>query len=110
MFFAKTASAVLIAAMASTATGNPTPFHPAPVPVHPVVHPVAPVHGYAEPPKPYAFEYGVHDDYSGANFDQVLPQITNKTHSKGQNLYNVQILTDCGRKMDKKIQVKPKII
>merc|ERR1712012_1237280 len=27
-------------------------------------------HAYKEePPKPYAFQYGVHDDYSGANFD-----------------------------------------
>merc|ERR1712012_93899 len=27
-------------------------------------------HAYKEePPKPYAFQYGVHDDYSGANFN-----------------------------------------
>merc|ERR1712168_933269 len=61
------------------------PVHPAPI-VHaaPVVHaaptvhaapivhaPIrAPAHGYAEPPKPYAFEYGVQDEYSGANFGQ----------------------------------------
>ena len=33
-------------------------------------HHPAPHHGYDEHPKPYAFEYGVHDDYSGANFNQ----------------------------------------
>merc|ERR1712168_1242068 len=47
---------------------HPAPVHPLPVHPVPVVH--APVHGYTEPPKPYAFEYGVHDDYSGANFEQ----------------------------------------
>merc|ERR1712036_131174 len=40
---------------------------------HPVVHPApyhapAPAH-YDETPKPYAFQYGVADDYSGANFN-----------------------------------------
>ena len=43
----------------------PPPYHPAPL------HP-APAYGkppvYDETPKPYAFEYGVADDYSGANF------------------------------------------
>merc|ERR1712029_255535 len=44
----------------------PAPYHaPAPAPYH------APApHAYKEePPKPYAFQYGVHDDYSGANFN-----------------------------------------
>merc|ERR1712168_945389 len=56
-------------------------FHPAPIApvvhaapiVHAPVRPIAvhaPAHGYAEPPKPYAFEYGVQDEYSGANFGQ----------------------------------------
>merc|ERR1712168_1412254 len=61
------------AKMFSKAAGPIVPVHPAPVhplPVHPVPVVHAPVHGYAEPPKPYAFEYGVHDDYSGANFEQ----------------------------------------
>ena len=60
---------------------RPVIAHPAPVVVHraPVVHPV-PVHPaltyghpaptYTEPAKPYAFEYGVHDEYSGASFGQ----------------------------------------
>ena len=38
----------------------PAPYH-APAPHH------APV--YKEEPKPYSYEYGVHDDYSGANFN-----------------------------------------
>merc|ERR1712098_932875 len=35
-------------------------------------HPVAPAYkpvAYDETPKPYTFEYGVADDYSGANFN-----------------------------------------
>merc|ERR1711970_1360245 len=70
--------------------GHPAPVHHAPIvhaaPIYtaPIVRPVpivhhvpihhapvhAPAHGYAEPPKPYAFEYGVQDEYSGANFGQ----------------------------------------
>merc|ERR1712152_64276 len=47
----------------------PAPYHaPAPAPYHAP----APAYGkapkYDEAPKPYAFEYGVADDYSGANF------------------------------------------
>ena len=58
----------------------PPPVHHAPVhhaPVHhaPVHH--APVHHasvhhapvYKETPHPYNYKYGVHDDYSGANFE-----------------------------------------
>merc|ERR1711978_335687 len=73
---------------------RPAPYHPAPIvahpapirpayhpaPVVPVVphpapyHPPKPVHGYKEPaydgPAVYAYEYGVADEYSGANFGQ----------------------------------------
>merc|ERR1712168_1459239 len=67
-------AAVLISALATAQASAPiVPVHPAPVhplPVHPVPVVHAPVHGYTEPPKPYAFEYGVHNDYSGANFEQ----------------------------------------
>ena len=44
------------------------PDHFAPVlpPVHPVHH-HTPV--YKEAPHPYTYKYGVHDDYSGSNFD-----------------------------------------
>ena len=38
-----------------------TPYHPAPS-YHPQPK-------YDEAPKPYAYQYGVHDDYSGANFN-----------------------------------------
>ena len=78
-------AAVLISAVASAnAAGpilpiHPAPYAPPPAPIHPlpIVHKPAPVHGYAEPPKPYAFEYGVHDDYSGASFDQKETSDTN---------------------------------
>merc|ERR1711970_1055313 len=60
------------------------PFHPAPVVAHPApliahpapirpIHPVAPVHGHPvgpDAPPVYAYEYGVADEYSGANFGQ----------------------------------------
>merc|ERR1711970_381537 len=47
----------------------PAPYHPAPAPYHPAPKPAyhaAPA--YKEEPTPYAFEYGVSDDYSKANF------------------------------------------
>ena len=46
---------------------HPAPYHPAPAPYHAPVHHKAPV--YDESPKPFAFEYGVADDYSGAKFN-----------------------------------------
>merc|ERR1711962_1209379 len=58
--------------------GHPAPYHaPAPAPYHAPVpapyHAPAPHHApepvYKDEPKPYSFEYGVHDDYSGANFN-----------------------------------------
>ena len=51
-----------LAAVAAAAPSAPVSYHPAPAPYHP-----APVD---ESPKPYAFEYGVADDYSGAKFSQ----------------------------------------
>merc|ERR1712168_577973 len=56
MIRAVVASALVAAAMAA----NPAPYHPAPA------YKPAP---YDETPKPYAYEYGVADDYSGANFN-----------------------------------------
>ena len=55
---------LLAAAVALPAAPAPH-YAPAPAPYH------APApHAYKEePPKPYAFQYGVHDDYSGANFN-----------------------------------------
>merc|ERR1711909_223830 len=58
----------LVACAAAIPAGPPAPYHPAPAPYHAP----APAYGkapvYNEVPKPYAFEYGVADDYSGANF------------------------------------------
>ena len=57
-----------VACAAAIPPGPPAPYHPAPAPYHAP----APAYGkapvYDEVPKPYAFEYGVADDYSGANF------------------------------------------
>ena len=60
------AFAALVAVAVATpagppAYGAPAPYH-APAPHH------APAH-YDESPKPYAFQYGVADDYSGAKFN-----------------------------------------
>merc|ERR1712223_2297296 len=58
----------LVACAAAIPAGPPAPYHPAPAPYHAP----APAYGkapvYDETPKPYAFEYGVADDYSGSNF------------------------------------------
>ena len=59
-FAALVAVAVAIPA-GPPAYGAPAPYH-APAPHH------APAH-YDESPKPYAFQYGVADDYSGAKFN-----------------------------------------
>ena len=45
-----------VAAISALPAGPPAPYH-APAPV------------YDESPKPYAFQYGVADDYSGAKFN-----------------------------------------
>merc|ERR1712042_258495 len=74
MIRAIVASALVATAMAN----NPAPYHPAPAPYHPApAYKPAPYHPapaykpapYDETPKPYAYEYGVADDYSGANFN-----------------------------------------
>jgi len=50
----------------------PAPYHPAPKPYHPPppAYKPAPYHPEKIPPKPFAYEYGVKDEYSGANFGQ----------------------------------------
>merc|ERR1711981_1268739 len=47
-------------------------IHPAPKPYHPPppAYKPAPYHPEKIPPKPFAYEYGVKDEYSGANFGQ----------------------------------------
>merc|ERR1719468_1147871 len=51
---------------------HPAPYHPAPAPYHPKPAPYhpAPHHGpeYKLAPRPFAYEYGVKDEYSGAYF------------------------------------------
>ena len=46
----------LVAAVSAIPAGPPAPYH-------------APAPKYDEAPKPYAFQYGVADDYSGAQFN-----------------------------------------
>ena len=69
--FSKIACAAALVASAFAA--HPAPYHPAPAPYHPApVYKAAPHHApaaYDESPKPFAFEYGVADDYSGAKFN-----------------------------------------
>merc|ERR1712066_1204774 len=60
------ALSALVAVAVALPAGPPAPYHPAPAPYH-APAPPAPV--YDESPKPYAFQYGVADDYSGAKFN-----------------------------------------
>merc|ERR1711936_463781 len=65
------AFAALVAIAVAAPAGPPAPYHPAPpyapAPYHaPAPHPAKYVD---EAPKPYAFQYGVADDYSGAKFN-----------------------------------------
>merc|ERR1712072_641949 len=69
--FRLTIVSALVACAAAIPAGppapyHPAPYHPAPAPYHAPVHHKAPV--YDESPKPFAFEYGVADSYSGATF------------------------------------------
>merc|ERR1711973_291042 len=59
--------AVAVAMPAGPPAYAPAPYHPAPAPYHAPAPHKAPV--YDESPKPYAFQYGVADDYSGAKFN-----------------------------------------
>merc|ERR1711923_1434 len=66
------AFAALVAVAVAAPAGPPAPYHApapayAPAPYHaPAPHPAKYVD---EAPKPYAFQYGVADDYSGAKFN-----------------------------------------
>ena len=52
----------------------PAPYHP-PKPVyHPKPAPYHPEPAYKLPPRPFAYEYGVNDEYSGAYFSKVENQ------------------------------------
>ena len=65
-------SAVVAAAAAAPAAPAPAPYHaPAPAPYHaPAPAPYhAPAHPKEYAPAPFAYQYGVADDYSKANFN-----------------------------------------
>merc|ERR1712027_230141 len=55
---------VLVLACVGCVLAAGPPYHPAPYAPAPY-HPVEKI-----PPKPFAYEYGVKDEYSGANFGQ----------------------------------------
>ena len=62
-------SKVLLASIVAVAMADHAPYHPAPY--HAPVHKTAPYHPapeYKLPPRPFAYEYGVKDEYSGAYF------------------------------------------
>jgi len=67
--FRLTVVSALVACAAAIPAGPPAPYHaPAPAPYHAPAPAYGKAPAYDETPKPYAFEYGVADDYSGANF------------------------------------------
>merc|ERR1712018_928626 len=64
------AFAALVAVAVAAPAGPPAPYHaPAPAYAPAPYHPSPKAPHYDEAPKPYAFQYGVADDYSGAKFN-----------------------------------------
>merc|ERR1712025_1312598 len=62
---------MVAATVAAPAADGPPPPAYAPAPYHP------PAKGYAPeklPPQPFAYQYGVADDYSGANYEKAETQ------------------------------------
>merc|ERR1711971_1285641 len=60
-------ASVLVASALANPAGPPPSYHP------------APVHGgYKIPPRPFAYAYGVSDEYSGTNFDKKETQDENR--------------------------------
>merc|ERR1712018_280106 len=57
--------AALMAVAAARPDHPPPAYKPAPAPYHP-----APYKEEKLPPQPFAYQYGVHDDYSGASFEK----------------------------------------
>ena len=66
MFTAALAFALVAVSVADKAPAYGAP--PPPPAYKPAPAPYAPAPKYDESPKPYSFQYGVSDDYSGANF------------------------------------------
>lgn len=61
-------ASALVASSVALPAGPPPPYHaPAPIPHH------APA--YKIPPRPFAYAYGVADEYSGTNFDKKETQV-----------------------------------
>merc|ERR1711970_1543882 len=70
----------LVAATFALPAGPPAPYAPAPYAVPKPYAPPPPHKGYAPeklPPQPFAYQYGVKDDYSGASFDKSESQDPN---------------------------------
>merc|ERR1711962_1881570 len=64
-------SAALVFALITATVADQPPTYGAPPPppaYKPAPAPYAPAPKYDEAPKPYSYQYGVSDDYSGANF------------------------------------------
>ncbi|XP_040580122.1 uncharacterized protein [Lepeophtheirus salmonis] len=74
---------VVLASVLCIVAGD-NPYH-APAPYHPA--PYHPEPSYHEPAKPYAFEYGVHDEYTGTNFNAQETTDGKTVHGS----YNVQL-------------------
>lgn len=77
VLFASTLALALADVPYHPAPYHPAPYHPAPAPYHapkpapyhaPKPAPYHPAPEYKLPPRPFAYEYGVKDEYSGAYF------------------------------------------
>jgi len=85
--------AVASALVAAAFADSPVHPHPAPAPYHPPPPaPYKPAPHYKPeaklPPQPFAYQYGVKDDYSGASFDK---SETQDTYGKVDGSYRVNL-------------------
>ena len=69
IMFRLTIVCALVASATAAPVGPPAPYHPAPAPYHAPAPAYGKAPAYDESPKPYAYEYGVADDYSGSKFN-----------------------------------------
>merc|ERR1712227_224069 len=68
-----TSSVVILALLGGAVIAAPKPDGPP-----------APGYGPEEPPQPYSYQYGVHDEYSGANFaanENSAPKVVSGTYT-----------------------------
>ena len=69
-------ASVLVASALANPAGPPPSYHP------------APVHGgYKIPPRPFAYAYGVSDEYSGTNFDKKETQVKFRYSEKATKIW-----------------------